>query len=173
MVGGAGRDAVSRPRTADGGLLASRHKWATLERNRLGANERRTSEDRDGQRGHQEARGASRLASRGRRQAVHHRDFEFDYFSTALAFVNEVGQDAEHLNHHPDIHILWNKVILVQSTQSAGGLTLGDFEIADGSPPTRALEGPSVVTQEGDPLKVLGGGDHRRVSHDSHQTFSL
>ena len=56
--------------------------------------------------------------------------FEFDYFSTALAFVNEVGQDAEHLNHHPDIHILWNKVILVQSTQSAGGLTLGDFEIA-------------------------------------------
>jgi len=47
-----------------------------------------------------------------------------------LAFVNEVGQDAEHLNHHPDIHILWNKVILVQSTQSAGGLTLGDFEIA-------------------------------------------
>ena len=56
--------------------------------------------------------------------------FEFDYFSTALAFVNEVGEDAEHLNHHPDIHILWNVVILIQSTHSAGGLTPGDFEIA-------------------------------------------
>ena len=47
-----------------------------------------------------------------------------------LAFVNEVGEDAEHLNHHPDIHILWNVVILIQSTHSVGGLTLGDFEIA-------------------------------------------
>ena len=56
--------------------------------------------------------------------------FQFDYFATALAFVNEVGNDAEHMNHHPDIHILWNTVILVQSTHSAGGLTQGDFEIA-------------------------------------------
>ena len=56
--------------------------------------------------------------------------YEFDYFSTALAFVNEVGEDAEHLNHHPDIHIFWNTVILVQSTHSGAGLTQGDFEIA-------------------------------------------
>ena len=44
--------------------------------------------------------------------------------------MNEVGEDAEHLNHHPDIHILWYVVILIQSTHSAGGLTPGDFEIA-------------------------------------------
>ena len=56
--------------------------------------------------------------------------YQFDYFSTALGFVIEVGGDAEHMNHHPDIHILWNTVILVLSTHSQGGLTRGDFEIA-------------------------------------------
>ena len=56
--------------------------------------------------------------------------YQFDYFSTALAFVNEVGEDAEHMNHHPDVHILWNTVTLVLSTHSVGGLTQSDFEIA-------------------------------------------
>ena len=56
--------------------------------------------------------------------------YQFDYFSTALAFVNGVGGDVEQMNHHPDVHILWNTVILVLSTRSEGGSTQGDFEIA-------------------------------------------
>jgi 4a-hydroxytetrahydrobiopterin dehydratase len=55
--------------------------------------------------------------------------FEFSDFADALAFVNQVGHEAEQMNHHPDIDIRWNKVTLVQSTHSAGGLTVADFEL--------------------------------------------
>ena len=34
------------------------------------------------------------------------------------------------MNHHPDIDIRWNKVTLVLSTHSEGGLTAHDFELA-------------------------------------------
>ncbi len=34
------------------------------------------------------------------------------------------------MNHHPDIDIRWNKVTLVLSTHSEGGLTNNDFELA-------------------------------------------
>ena len=34
------------------------------------------------------------------------------------------------MNHHPDIDIRWNKVTLVLSTHSAGGLTAADIELA-------------------------------------------
>ena len=34
------------------------------------------------------------------------------------------------MNHHPDIDIRWNKVNLVLSTHSEGGLTNNDFELA-------------------------------------------
>jgi len=44
--------------------------------------------------------------------------------------VNKVGDEAEQLNHHPDIDIRWNKVILVLSTHSEGGLTQADIELA-------------------------------------------
>ena len=51
-------------------------------------------------------------------------------FAAALAFVNQVGDEAEQMNHHPDIDIRWNKVILVLSTHSEGGLTQADIELA-------------------------------------------
>jgi 4a-hydroxytetrahydrobiopterin dehydratase len=57
--------------------------------------------------------------------------FEFSDFSDALAFVNQVGHEAEGLNHHPDIDIRWNRVTLVQSTHSAGGITALDFAVVD------------------------------------------
>jgi len=44
--------------------------------------------------------------------------------------VNRVAQEAENMNHHPDIDIRWNKVKLVLSTHSAGGLTNNDFMLA-------------------------------------------
>ena len=48
------------------------------------------------------------------------RDFRFKDFAEALAFVNQVGEVAEQMNHHPDIDIRWNTVTLLLSTHSAG-----------------------------------------------------
>ena len=56
--------------------------------------------------------------------------YELTDFVAALDFVNRVGHEAEQMNHHPDIDIRWNKVTLVLSTHSEGGLTRNDFELA-------------------------------------------
>jgi len=56
--------------------------------------------------------------------------YEFTDFQAALDFVNQVGHEAEQMNHHPDIDIRWNKVTLVLSTHSEGGLTQYDIELA-------------------------------------------
>ncbi len=58
------------------------------------------------------------------------RTYKFKDFAEALAFVNRVGQLAEQADHHPDIDIRYNKVRLVLSTHSAGGLTSKDFALA-------------------------------------------
>ena len=52
-------------------------------------------------------------------------------FAAAIAFVNAVAGVAERANHHPDILVHgWNKVRLVLSTHSQGGLTEADFALA-------------------------------------------
>jgi 4a-hydroxytetrahydrobiopterin dehydratase len=51
-------------------------------------------------------------------------------FVHAMALVSSVALLAEKANHHPDIDIRWNKVTLVLSTHSAGGLTDFDFSLA-------------------------------------------
>lgn len=55
---------------------------------------------------------------------------ELKDFVRAMGFVNSVALLAEKLNHHPDIDIRWNKVTLVLSTHSAGGLTDLDISLA-------------------------------------------
>ncbi|MBI3578298.1 MAG: 4a-hydroxytetrahydrobiopterin dehydratase [Ignavibacteriales bacterium] len=58
------------------------------------------------------------------------RTYELKDFVHAMGFVNSVALLAEKANHHPDIDIRWNKVTLVLSTHSAGGLTDNDFNLA-------------------------------------------
>jgi len=58
------------------------------------------------------------------------RTFIFTDFSTALAFVNRVGEQAEKAGHHPDIDIRYNQVRLGLFTHDAGGLTMKDFDLA-------------------------------------------
>ncbi len=59
------------------------------------------------------------------------RDWKFENFGAAMAFVNRVAEVAEEANHHPDILIHgWNKVRLSLTNHSAGGLTEADFEMA-------------------------------------------
>ncbi len=53
-------------------------------------------------------------------------------FKAALAFVNKIGDEAETMDHHPDIFMHgWNKVKISISTHSAGGVTEKDFELAE------------------------------------------
>jgi 4a-hydroxytetrahydrobiopterin dehydratase len=59
------------------------------------------------------------------------RTFEFDDFSEAIDFVNSVAEVAEEEEHHPDIDIRYNKVRLILSTHSKGGLTDLDFTLAE------------------------------------------
>jgi 4a-hydroxytetrahydrobiopterin dehydratase len=59
------------------------------------------------------------------------RDWKFQDFKEAMTFVNQVADEAEAANHHPDILVHgWNKVRLVLTNHSAGGLTEADFEMA-------------------------------------------
>jgi len=59
------------------------------------------------------------------------RDFHFENFKMAMAFVNRVADLAEWVNHHPDILVhSWNRVRLSIYTHSAGGLTSKDFDLA-------------------------------------------
>jgi 4a-hydroxytetrahydrobiopterin dehydratase len=59
------------------------------------------------------------------------RDWKFENFAEAIAFVNRVAEAAEEANHHPDIFLHgWNKVRLSLTNHSAGGLTDPDFNMA-------------------------------------------
>ncbi len=48
------------------------------------------------------------------------KDFVLRDFKAALAFINQVGDLAERLNHHPEIHNCWNRVTFRLSTHDAG-----------------------------------------------------
>jgi 4a-hydroxytetrahydrobiopterin dehydratase len=58
------------------------------------------------------------------------RTLTFEGFPAAIEFVVRLAKEAEEMNHHPDIDIRWNKVKLVLSTHSAGGLSDQDFLLA-------------------------------------------
>lgn len=58
------------------------------------------------------------------------REFRFKDFAEALAFVNRVGELAEHEGHHPDIEIHWNEVRLRWWTHVADAVTERDYELA-------------------------------------------
>ena len=59
------------------------------------------------------------------------RDLKFDDFRAAVAFVNEVAEAAEAVNHHPDILVHgWNKVRLTLTTHSEGRVTDSDRAMA-------------------------------------------
>ena len=51
-------------------------------------------------------------------------------FADALAYVTAVGALAEAANHHPDVDIRWNTVVLRLSTHSRGGITDADLSLA-------------------------------------------
>ena len=59
------------------------------------------------------------------------KEFTFTNFKEALQFVNEVGQAAEDINHHPDILIhSYKKVKILLYTHSEGRITDRDHTLA-------------------------------------------
>ncbi len=61
------------------------------------------------------------------------REFRFDDFADALAFVNRVGGLAESENHPPDIELGWGRVLLRWRTHSADAITDRDRDMASRS----------------------------------------
>jgi 4a-hydroxytetrahydrobiopterin dehydratase len=58
------------------------------------------------------------------------KEFELDDFMGSVDFINRLAPVAEELNHHPDLQVSWNKVVVSITTHSEGGLTENDFELA-------------------------------------------
>ncbi len=56
--------------------------------------------------------------------------FETPDFRAAISLVAAIADQAEDMNHHPDIDIRYNTVNLALSTHSAGGITSADLELA-------------------------------------------
>lgn len=51
-------------------------------------------------------------------------------FRAAVALVGAVADEAEAMDHHPDMDIRWRTVHFAISTHSAGGVTALDLELA-------------------------------------------
>ena len=58
------------------------------------------------------------------------RNFEFNNFVDALAFVNKVGELAEAEGHHPDITFGWGYCSIIFYSHKIGGLHENDFIMA-------------------------------------------
>jgi 4a-hydroxytetrahydrobiopterin dehydratase len=48
-----------------------------------------------------------------------HREFEFKNFIEAFAFITKVALLAERVNHHPEIRITYDKVVIILCTHDA------------------------------------------------------
>jgi 4a-hydroxytetrahydrobiopterin dehydratase len=58
------------------------------------------------------------------------RTFRFEDFGEAFAFMTRVALEAEKADHHPDWSNAWNRVDILLTTHSAGGLTARDVALA-------------------------------------------
>jgi 4a-hydroxytetrahydrobiopterin dehydratase len=59
-----------------------------------------------------------------------HKNFVFKDFKKAFAFMTEIAEVAEEINHHPEWFNVWNRVEIRLSTHDRGGLTQLDVDLA-------------------------------------------
>lgn len=60
------------------------------------------------------------------------KDYILNDFLSAIKFVEQIANIAEEIDHHPDLLIHnWNKVKIMISTHSEGGVTEKDFVLAN------------------------------------------
>ena len=85
--------------------------------------------------------------------------FEFANFAEALVFVNEVGEIAERLDHHPDISFGWGYAKIKTTTHDRDGVTDFDIELAkqiDALAPQRA-ESKADISKAADKAEETAG----------------
>ncbi|MGZ8346457.1 MAG: 4a-hydroxytetrahydrobiopterin dehydratase [Allosphingosinicella sp.] len=58
------------------------------------------------------------------------KSFHFADFGEAFAFMTRVALEAEKADHHPEWSNVWNKVEILLTTHSDGGLTAKDVALA-------------------------------------------
>jgi 4a-hydroxytetrahydrobiopterin dehydratase len=58
------------------------------------------------------------------------RGFRFENFAEAIAFVNRLAELAEREDHHPDISVSWNAVVVRWHTHVKQAITDRDIEMA-------------------------------------------
>ena len=59
------------------------------------------------------------------------KEFTLKTFADAIALIVKIGIEAEKIDHHPDLLLhSWNKVKVILSTHSEGGVTTNDFKLA-------------------------------------------
>ena len=59
-----------------------------------------------------------------------HREFRFDSFPTAFAFMTRVAFEAEAMNHHPDWLNSYTTVVIDLVSHDVGGISERDFKLA-------------------------------------------
>lgn len=59
-----------------------------------------------------------------------HRELTFADFTQAFAFMSDVAQEADALDHHPEWFNVYNRVVIDLTTHDAGGITALDFDLA-------------------------------------------
>lgn len=55
------------------------------------------------------------------------RTFLFENYYETIAFVNALAYIAHAQDHHPDLHVHYNRCVVVFSTHSVGGVSINDF----------------------------------------------
>jgi len=59
------------------------------------------------------------------------KEYRLASFRDSIVFVNRIAGLADALDHHPDIDIRFNRVLVTLSTHSAGGITEKDLSLAE------------------------------------------
>jgi 4a-hydroxytetrahydrobiopterin dehydratase len=70
----------------------------------------------------------SKLSGWARKDDALARQFTFQGFPDAVAFVTRLAFDAEATDHHPDLQVSYKRVTVTWSTHDEGGVTEKDFE---------------------------------------------
>ena len=66
------------------------------------------------------------------------REFEFEDFARAKAFVDKISEICEVKNHHADLHFGWGYVVVELTTHDQGKVTMLDIDVAQA---INAIEG--------------------------------
>lgn len=56
-----------------------------------------------------------------------HKQFRFDNYYETIAFVNALAFVAHRCDHHPDLEVHYNRVLVRYSTHDVGGVSMNDL----------------------------------------------